>query len=186
MLPRSAKSERQTAFVVVAVTTYSTIAMVLYPVLARALGFDDHTTGILLGATIHDVAQVVGAGYAVSPEAGDTATIVKLLRVALLLPIVFVIALAIPRERDDGGSRAVACLRSPSALWSQINSLRPPAPACVRWAHRISPGACSLPSLRSEFEHQCEMLKMGSEAMGVPAAAALALLTLLPSSPFIF
>jgi uncharacterized membrane protein YadS len=46
-----------------------------------------------LGGTIHDVAQVVGAGYSISPAAGDIATYVKLLRVALLLPIVFTMPL---------------------------------------------------------------------------------------------
>ena len=46
-----------------------------------SLGFDAQTTGVMLGATIHDVAQVVGAGYAVSEPAGNTAVIVKLFRV---------------------------------------------------------------------------------------------------------
>ena len=52
----------------------------------QSLGFDEQTTGIMLGATIHDVAQVVGAGYAVSETAGNTAVIVKLFRVFLLFP----------------------------------------------------------------------------------------------------
>jgi uncharacterized integral membrane protein (TIGR00698 family) len=67
-------------------------------VLAAAVGFDPHTAGIFLGATIHDVAQVVGAGYSVSNEAGDTATIVKLFRVALLLPVVLVISFLLQRS----------------------------------------------------------------------------------------
>ena len=66
----------------------ATLAMVLYPPLDAALGFDGQTTGVMLGATIHDVAQVVGAGYAVSDVAGNTAVIVKLFRVFLLLPVV--------------------------------------------------------------------------------------------------
>jgi uncharacterized membrane protein YadS len=45
----------------------------------------------MLGATIHDVAQVVGAGYAVSETAGNAAVIVKLFRVLLMLPLVLVI-----------------------------------------------------------------------------------------------
>jgi uncharacterized integral membrane protein (TIGR00698 family) len=77
---------------VVAVTALSTVAMIVYPLIAHALGFDAHRAGIFLGATIHDVAQVVGAGYSVSTVAGDTATIVKLFRVALLLPAVFIIS----------------------------------------------------------------------------------------------
>ena len=53
---------------------------------------------MFLGATIHDVAQVVGAGYAVSRETGDTATVVKLMRVAMLLPVI-VCAAMITRAR---------------------------------------------------------------------------------------
>ncbi len=88
VLPSDGDRERDTIFTVVTVTAFSTIAMVLYPVIASFLGLNDQQTGIFLGATIHDVAQVVGAGYSVSDQTGDTATIVKLLRVAMLLPVV--------------------------------------------------------------------------------------------------
>ena len=54
------------AFVVVAVNALATLAMLVYPPLCILLGFDPQTTGVMLGGTIHDVAQVVGAGYAVS------------------------------------------------------------------------------------------------------------------------
>jgi uncharacterized integral membrane protein (TIGR00698 family) len=98
VLPRTPERERDTIMTVVAVTTLSTIAMVVYPLIVAAVGFDPHTAGIFLGATIHDVAQVVGAGYSVSNEAGDTATIVKLFRVALLLPVVLVISFLLQRS----------------------------------------------------------------------------------------
>jgi uncharacterized integral membrane protein (TIGR00698 family) len=76
------------AFAVIAANAVSTLAMLIYPLIAAALGYDPKATGILLGATIHDVAQVVGAGYAVSEPVGNTAVIVKLFRVFLLLPVV--------------------------------------------------------------------------------------------------
>ena len=76
------------AFVVVAVNALATLAMLIYPPLCILLGFDAQTTGVMLGGTIHDVAQVVGAGYAVSVPVGNTAVIVKLFRVFLLLPVV--------------------------------------------------------------------------------------------------
>lgn len=91
VLPHYKGKEADVAFVVVAVNALSTVAMVLYPVICARLGMDDRLTGIMLGATIHDVAQVVGAGYAVSDEAGDAAVVVKLFRVFLLLPVVLVI-----------------------------------------------------------------------------------------------
>jgi len=107
VLPKSPTHERDTVMTVVAVTTLSTIAMVLYPLVAHAIGLDAHASGIFLGATIHDVAQVVGAGYSVSTEAGDTATIVKLFRVALLLPVVLLVSLRFRASAgmDAGGVR---------------------------------------------------------------------------------
>ena len=91
VLPSYDGKEADIAFVVVAVNALSTVAMVLYPPLCAMLGFDTHVTGVMLGATIHDVAQVVGAGYAVSDSVGNTAVIVKLFRVFLLLPVVLAV-----------------------------------------------------------------------------------------------
>ena len=105
VLPRSARSSQFTLLTVVGVTLLSTVAMIVYPLLVRVFHFDDGQAGIFLGGTIHDVAQVVGAGYIISPQAGDNATFVKLLRVAMLLPVVLVFSLAF-RERGEDASRA--------------------------------------------------------------------------------
>jgi uncharacterized integral membrane protein (TIGR00698 family) len=106
VLPRTRETERDLILVVVVVTTLSTIAMVLYPMVVTALGFTSTQAGLFLGASIHDVAQVVGAGYMISPETGDTATYVKLLRVAMLLLVVPAVALAMMRSGAGGGARA--------------------------------------------------------------------------------
>ena len=98
VLPDYKGKEADVAFVVVAVNALSTVAMVLYPLLCAALGFDPQLTGVMLGSTIHDVAQVVGAGYAVSEPAGNTAVIVKLFRVFLLFPVVLLIGWAFARR----------------------------------------------------------------------------------------
>ena len=95
ILPRHEHAERDASFTVIGVTAMSTLAMILYPMLVGALGFDHRAAGIFLGGTIHDVAQVVGAGYSVSPETGDTSTIVKLLRVSMLLPVCLAIGVAL-------------------------------------------------------------------------------------------
>jgi uncharacterized integral membrane protein (TIGR00698 family) len=105
-LPGHPQKERATLFTVVGVSALSTLAMIAYPMLAHWLGLDARATGVFLGATIHDVAQVVGAGYGVSKETGDIATFVKLLRVAMLLPvIVFAVMLVRMRGADTGGPR---------------------------------------------------------------------------------
>lgn len=106
VLPKHPRHERDTIFAVIGVTTLSTLAMVLYPLLTAVLGFDDVSAGLLFGGTIHDVAQVVGAGYAVSQEAGDVATVTKLLRVALLVPTVLAVAFVYRAELRAEGGRA--------------------------------------------------------------------------------
>lgn len=92
-------SQAQLTLVLVAVSAASALAMSLYPALAQMLHLTDRQAGFLMGASIHDVAQALGAGYSYSPEAGVTATVVKLTRVALLAPALAVVAYA---YRDDG------------------------------------------------------------------------------------
>lgn len=105
ILPRDEARERDTVFVVVGVTTLSTLAMIFYPIFSAQLGLSESDAGIFIGATIHDVAQVVGAGYSVSEPAGDLATITKLMRVALLLPVVLVLSLAFRAQSDTSEAR---------------------------------------------------------------------------------
>jgi uncharacterized integral membrane protein (TIGR00698 family) len=119
VLPRHAHSDRDTTFTVIGVTALSTIAMVIYPLVSHALGFSDHHAGIFLGATIHDVAQVIGAGYSVSPEAGDTATVVKLLRVAMLLPVILVLSIML-RRGQNGVAAADTGKRPPLLPWFAV------------------------------------------------------------------
>ena len=97
ILPKGENHERDTLLTVIGVTAMSTIAMVLYPIIAGQLGMTDTEAGIFLGGTIHDVAQVVGAGYSVSESAGDMATLTKLVRVAMLMPVVLIMMLVIKR-----------------------------------------------------------------------------------------
>jgi len=102
VLPKDRESERDVILAVVVVTALSTLAMIFYPMLVTALGFDHQRAGLFLGGTIHDVAQVVGAGYMISQKTGDVATYVKLLRVAMLLPVVGIIAVVVARGRGGG------------------------------------------------------------------------------------
>ncbi|HEX2817563.1 MAG TPA: YeiH family protein, partial [Phenylobacterium sp.] len=107
VLPKTKESERDVILAVVVVTTLSTIAMILYPMLVTAIGLDNQRAGLFLGGTIHDVAQVVGAGYMISQKTGDVATYVKLLRVAMLLPVVGTIAFVLSRGRGGQGGMKV-------------------------------------------------------------------------------
>lgn len=106
IIPRKSRTDTDTLFTVVAVTTLSTVAMVAYPIIFAALDFNDREIGFLLGATIHDVAQVVGAGYAVSGETGEIATVTKLLRVSML-PVVMILVVFALRSRAQGSGAGI-------------------------------------------------------------------------------
>jgi uncharacterized membrane protein YadS len=78
--------------------------MIFYPVIATALGLPEREIGMFLGATIHDVAQVAGAGFSVSVPAGETAVFVKLIRVTMLAPVVLTAVLMF-RQSVPAGTR---------------------------------------------------------------------------------
>ena len=92
VMPNDDETKNATIFTVISVTTMSTVAMVLYPIIASGLELNAQQSGLFLGGTIHDVAQVVGAGYSVSDEVGELSTFIKLFRVAMLIPVVVFLA----------------------------------------------------------------------------------------------
>ncbi len=100
VLPKNEHSERNLIFTVLSVTVLSTLAMITYPIITQYLELDHLATGVFLGGTIHDVAQVVGAGFSVSNETGEIATLVKLIRVTMLAPVVLVLSLVIRSFAD--------------------------------------------------------------------------------------
>jgi uncharacterized integral membrane protein (TIGR00698 family) len=71
---------------VATVVVFGTLSMFAYPLLFEYMGMTEHAYGIFIGSTIHEVAQVVAAGSAVSENATDTAVIEKMLRVMMLAP----------------------------------------------------------------------------------------------------
>lgn len=170
ILPRHEKSERDLVFTVLAVTMLSTLAMVIYPMISDALGFTALESGVFLGGTIHDVAQVVGAGFSVGQEAGETATLVKLIRVSMLAPVVLVASLAIRARGLAAGEGARPPLLPGFVLGfialATLNSLGliPPAVADLasamsRWALLISIAAVGIKTSLGK------MLEVGATAI---------------------
>jgi len=114
-LPAHPQKERATLFTVIGVSALSTLAMIVYPMLSRWFGLAPQEAGLFLGGTIHDVAQVVGAGYSMSRETGDAATVVKLMRVAMLLPVILC-ATMVTRAQGAGAGGA----RPPLLPWFAV------------------------------------------------------------------
>lgn len=111
--PASPANQRTTALVIVGVNLLSTVAMLAYPPLANALGLTAHQAGVFFGLSIHDVAQVAGAGASVSPETASTAALAKLARIVWLGPAVVLIGLVLTRSAEGG---RVSGLRAPPAF----------------------------------------------------------------------
>jgi uncharacterized integral membrane protein (TIGR00698 family) len=91
--------EKDVVFSVAVVTLLGLAGMILLPILGHTLGLTSKAFGILDGLVIHSIPQVVTAGFAYSPDAGATATIVKMTRVCLLAPMVFMVGLIYARQK---------------------------------------------------------------------------------------
>ncbi|CAN7308834.1 putative sulfate exporter family transporter [Pseudomonas sp. LjRoot71] len=160
-LPNHPQKERATLFTVIGVSALSTLAMILYPMIANWFALSPQEAGIFLGATIHDVAQVVGAGYSMSAETGDTATVVKLMRVAMLVPVIVVAAMITRMQGADASGKrppllpwfavafvVLACVNStgwvPSLLQGGINELS-------RWCLVVSIAALGMKTQLKEL-----------------------------------
>jgi uncharacterized integral membrane protein (TIGR00698 family) len=100
-LPQTHDNERYTLLTAIGIAAFSTLAMVLYPLIVAHLGLDTQEAGLFLGGSIHDVSQVVGAGYIISPAVGDAATLAKMFRVAMLMPVVMILALGFHSRRKQ-------------------------------------------------------------------------------------
>jgi uncharacterized integral membrane protein (TIGR00698 family) len=131
VVPSYERKGADVAFAVIAANAVSTLAMLIYPLIAVALGYDPKAAGIFLGATIHDVAQVVGAGYAISEPVGNAAVIVKLFRVFLLLPVVLGIGwwLAAAGERASAAKVPVPIFAIMFLVLCLVNTLATSVPA---------------------------------------------------------
>jgi uncharacterized integral membrane protein (TIGR00698 family) len=122
VLPKGESHERDTVFTVIGVTTLSTMAMIIYPIIIAFFHLDHAAIGIFLGGTIHDVAQVVGAGFSVSEETGTVATFTKLLRVAMLLPVVMSLSFFFRAHTDTAAGRRLPGFLVVFALLVIVNS----------------------------------------------------------------
>lgn len=93
--------DEDAAYAVACVTVFGSLLMLLYPLLPTVVGLDVPSYGLWAGASIHEVAQVVAAGYQNSSRAGEAATIAKLARVMLLAPMVLALGMIARRSAAE-------------------------------------------------------------------------------------
>jgi uncharacterized integral membrane protein (TIGR00698 family) len=97
--------EHDTAFAISTIFLFNLVAVLLFPLLGHLLHLSDLGFGLWAGTAINDTSSVVAAGYSFSKEAGDYATIVKLTRATLIIPVCLVLAFAVAwREKKKGST----------------------------------------------------------------------------------
>lgn len=101
------------------VNLFGLLAMLVWPVIGNWMSLSDEHFGVWSGTSIHAVPQVVAAGFAYSPDAGALATLVKLVRVALLAPLVFVLAVVHAKQKkaQSGDSQQLSVHYSRLVPW---------------------------------------------------------------------
>lgn len=97
--------DEDVSYAVACVTVFGSIAMFAYPLLQGVLDLAPRDYGLWAGSSIHEIAQVVAASFAVGREAGDFGTIAKLTRVMTMAPMVFAMATFLPALGDSAADR---------------------------------------------------------------------------------
>lgn len=126
----------ETSIAVATVVIFGTIAMFLFAPIVSALGYPVNWQGIALGSTVHEVAQVVAAGSAISEEVTDIAVIVKLARVMLLIPVLIVLGFIFGRNSGDKDSSIMKVFPWFAIFFvvaSGVNSLHIIPQAALNW-----------------------------------------------------
>lgn len=102
-------SEMEVAYSISTIFLFNIIAVLIFPPLGHLLHFSDKAFGLWAGTAINDTSSVVAAGYAYSNSAGAFATIVKLTRTTMIIPIslVFTIVVAIQKKKESRQNNTV-------------------------------------------------------------------------------
>ncbi len=98
---------QQVTVAVATVVIFGTLAMFAYPFLFSLSGLDDLAFGVYIGSTVHEVAQVVAAGAAVSEHVAATAVIEKMIRVMMLAPFLLVLSVIVSRNQSTASNRRI-------------------------------------------------------------------------------
>ncbi|HET6913242.1 MAG TPA: YeiH family protein [Rhodanobacteraceae bacterium] len=98
--------EHDTAFAISTIFLFNVVAVLLFPLLGHLMHLSDLGFGLWAGTAINDTSSVVGAGYSYSQAAGDYATIVKLTRATLIIPVCIGLAVIVARRAKRGRDKS--------------------------------------------------------------------------------
>lgn len=97
--------DKEVAFSISTIFLFNIVAVFIFPAMGHYLGFSDMGFGMWAGTAINDTSSVVAAGYSYSAAAGDYATIVKLTRALMIVPVCIFLALVSVRQSACSGER---------------------------------------------------------------------------------
>ncbi len=102
--------DKDIAYSISTVFMFNVAAVLIFPPFGHLLGFSDSAFGLWAGTAINDTSSVVAAGYAYSNAAGAYATVVKLTRTTMIIPIslIFALIVSIQKKRRAGGNDKVS------------------------------------------------------------------------------
>ncbi|WP_030793588.1 YeiH family protein [Streptomyces sp. NRRL S-920] len=164
----SESDERDTATSVALVTLCGTLAIAVLPLLQHPLGLTDAEFGRWVGASVHDVGQVVATAQTAGPGALGDAVLVKLMRVALLAPLVAAVALSVrARSRSATAERAAGAKRPPLVPLFVVGFLAMVALRTTGW----------LPGGVLDLAHTAQELLLAAALFGLGSAVDLPSLT---------
>lgn len=105
--------DTEIAYAISTIFLFNIAAVLLFPTLGHLIGLSDPAFGLWAGTAINDTSSVVAAGYLYSSAAGDYATIVKLARTTMIIPVAFAIALlvGIRKKRKEAAGQADSSFR---------------------------------------------------------------------------
>lgn len=183
----------ETSIAVATVVIYGTISMFLSPHIAQFFGLEGDRLGIALGSTVHEVAQVVGAGAAVSEEVTGVAVIVKLTRVMLLIPVLVVLGALFAGNSGEGkGGAGMSRTLLKSFPWfamgfvlaSAFNSLHLLAPEIVEWIRVFDNFVLTMAMAALGVETNMAKVRQVGAKPFLLAASIYAMLTVMMLLPF--
>jgi uncharacterized integral membrane protein (TIGR00698 family) len=103
--PAIEAKQEETSLAVATITVFGLLAVVIYPLLGRALGLTDGFFGTWAGTAVNDTSQVVATGLIYSQPAGEVATVVKLTRNLFMAPVIVVLSSWYLRRGQGSGAR---------------------------------------------------------------------------------
>lgn len=158
-LPNYKNKNNDTAYVISLVTIIGCIVMILFPFITQYLNLNDYTSGIFLGASIHDIAQATMAGFAVSDTSGEVAAYTKFIRVLTLFPLIYSIYYYLYVKRKNRVSKTVTVSKAPFYIFIFVGFI------LLRSFNLIPLNIVELSGFISKF---CLTAAIGAHALRVP------------------